>query len=144
MMQLLETMNIICNIEFTKVNIIYKSILKFVLLFQTLQQIAQRPIASIYVKPKKYLLIKVHEEWKPMAICAHNPAHVSKTQAKNTSKRQRRVEKQPLFIPNQKEQLGTHTREPSLWEWTKGCPISCLSPFTWREQCPMAIISAAI
>ena len=52
MMRLLETMNIICNIEFVKVNIIYKSILKFVLLFQTLQQIAQRPIASIYEKPK--------------------------------------------------------------------------------------------
>ena len=62
MMRLLEIMNIICNIEFTKVNIIYKSILKFVLLFQTLQQIAQRPIASIYEKPKKYLLIKVQEE----------------------------------------------------------------------------------
>ena len=52
MMRLLETMNIICNIEFVKVNIIYKSILKLVLLFQTLQQIAQRPIASIYEKPK--------------------------------------------------------------------------------------------
>ena len=62
MMQLLETMNITCNIEFVKVNVIYKIILKLVLLFQTLQQIAQKPIASIYEKPKKYLLIKVHEE----------------------------------------------------------------------------------
>ena len=33
-------------------NSTYKSILKFVLLFQTLQLIAQRPIASIYEKPK--------------------------------------------------------------------------------------------
>ena len=41
-----------CNMEFIKVNIIYKSILKLVLLFQTLQLIAQRPIASIYKKPK--------------------------------------------------------------------------------------------
>ena len=41
-----------CNMEFIKVNIIYKSILKLVLLFQTLQQIAQRPIASIYEKPQ--------------------------------------------------------------------------------------------
>ena len=41
-----------CNMEFIKVNIIYKSILKLVLLFQTLQLIAQRPIASIYEKPK--------------------------------------------------------------------------------------------
>ena len=28
-------------------------------------------------------------------------------QAKNTSRRQKRVGKQPLFIPNQKEQLRT-------------------------------------
>ena len=53
MMQLLETMNIICNIEFVKVNIIYTSILKLVLLFQTLQQIAQRPIVSIYEETQK-------------------------------------------------------------------------------------------
>ena len=52
MMQLLKTMNIICNMEFINVNIIYKSILKLVLLFQTLQLIAQRLIASIYEKPK--------------------------------------------------------------------------------------------
>ena len=48
--------------EFIKVNIIYKSIFKLVILFQTLQLIAQRPIASIYEKPQKYLLIEVHEE----------------------------------------------------------------------------------
>ena len=41
-----------CNMEFIKVNNIYKSILKLVLLFQTLQLIAQRPIASIYEKSK--------------------------------------------------------------------------------------------
>ena len=41
-----------CNMKFIKVNIIYKSILKLVLLFQTLQLIAQRPIASIYEKSK--------------------------------------------------------------------------------------------
>ena len=41
-----------CNMEFIKVNIIYKSILKLDLLFQTLQLIGQRPIASIYEKPK--------------------------------------------------------------------------------------------
>ena len=48
----MKYMDIICNIEFIKVNIIYKSILKLVLLFQTIQLIAQRPIASIYEKPK--------------------------------------------------------------------------------------------
>ena len=37
------------NMEFIKVNIIYK----LVLLFQTLQLITQRPIASIYKKPPK-------------------------------------------------------------------------------------------
>ena len=41
-----------CNMEFIKVNIIYKSILKLVLLFQTLQLIAQRPFANIYEKYK--------------------------------------------------------------------------------------------
>ena len=41
-----------CNMEFIKVNIIDKSILKLVLLFQTLQLIAQRPITSIYEKPQ--------------------------------------------------------------------------------------------
>ena len=41
-----------CNMEFIKVNIIYKSILKLVILFQTLQLIAQRLIANIYEKPK--------------------------------------------------------------------------------------------
>ena len=39
-----------CNTEFIKVNIIYESILKLVLLFQTL--IAQGPITSVYEKPK--------------------------------------------------------------------------------------------
>ena len=51
-----------CNMKFIKVNIIYKSILKLLLLFQTLQLIAQRPNASIYEKTQKYLLIKVHKE----------------------------------------------------------------------------------
>ena len=41
-----------CNMEFIKVNSIYKSILKLVLLFQTLQLIAQSPIASIYEESK--------------------------------------------------------------------------------------------
>ena len=43
-------MNIIYNMEFIIVNVIYKGILKLVLLFQTLQLIAQRPIASITTK----------------------------------------------------------------------------------------------
>ena len=62
MMRLLEIMNIIYDMEFIIVNVTYKGILKLVLLFQTLQLIAQRLIASIYEKTQKYLLIKVHEE----------------------------------------------------------------------------------
>ena len=119
-----------CNMEFIKVNIIYKSILKLVLLFQTLQLIAQRPITSIYEKTQKYLLIKVHGEWKPMTTCAYNAAHVSKPKQKTLVGGKG---KQALFILNQKKQLGTHTREPSLWEWTKGYPINFLSPFIGRE-----------
>ena len=41
-----------CNMEFIKVNTIYKSILKLILLFQTVLLIAQRLIASIYEKPQ--------------------------------------------------------------------------------------------
>ena len=41
-----------CNMEFIKVNVIYKNILKLVLLFQILQLIAQGPITSIYEKLK--------------------------------------------------------------------------------------------
>ena len=41
-----------CNMEFIKENSIYKSILELVFLFQTLQLIAQKPIASIYEKLK--------------------------------------------------------------------------------------------
>ena len=55
-----------------------------------------------------------------------------------------RVGKQSLFIPNQKGQLETHTKEPSLWEWTKGCPINFLPPSAWREQCPRAVISVEV
>ena len=47
-----------------------------------------------------------------MAICAHNPAHVSKPKQKTLAGGKR---EQPLLIPNpKKKQLGTHTREPSL------------------------------
>lgn len=52
MMRLLETMNIVYNMEFIIVNVTYIGILKLVLLFQTLQLVAQRPIASIYEKTK--------------------------------------------------------------------------------------------
>ena len=43
-----------------------------------------------------------------------------------------------------KRQLETHTKEPSLWEWTKDCPINFLPPSAWHEQCPRAVISAKV
>ena len=114
--------------KFIIANITYEGILKLVLLFQTLQLIAQRPIASIYEKTKKYLLIKVHGN-----MCTQpsprEPAHVSKPKRKNTSRRQKRM---------------GNTREPSLWEWTKGCLISFLPPFAWHEQWPRAITSVEV
>ena len=38
------------NMEFIIVSVIYKNYLKLIILFQTIQLIAQRPIASIYEK----------------------------------------------------------------------------------------------
>ena len=52
MMRLLETMNIIYNMEFIVVNVIYKGILKRVLLFQTLVRIAQGPLQVSMKNPK--------------------------------------------------------------------------------------------
>ena len=46
-----------------------------------------------------------------MATCAYNLAHVSKSKQKTPAGGKG---EQVLFILNQKEQLGTHTREPSL------------------------------
>ena len=100
--------------KFIVVNITYKGILKLVLSFQTLQLIAQRPIANIFEKPKKYLLIKVHGNMCTQ-LSPREPAHVSKPKKKTLVGGKRlRVGKQSLFIPNQKGQLETHTKEPNL------------------------------
>ena len=53
-MRLLENMNIIYNMEFIIVNVIYKGILKLVLLFQTLQLIAQKAHCKYLWKNPKY------------------------------------------------------------------------------------------
>ena len=45
-----------------------------------------------------------------MAIRAHNPAHESKPKQKKETLARGKGEL-PLFIPNLKEQLRTHTRE---------------------------------
>ena len=109
-------------------------------------------------KPKYLLIIKVHEGWKPMATCVVNvhfvgwtqpspmgPAHMSKPSPKNPNKKQRIENGQPALIHSwPKVQMKASTREPSLWGWTRGCPISFLSPSTWREQCPEVVISAEV
>ena len=46
-----------------------------------------------------------------MATCAYNLAHVSKPKQKTSAGGKG---EQRLFIPNQKEQLEIHTREPSF------------------------------
>ena len=85
-----------------------------------------------------------------MATCAHNSAQGNQPMWASPRKKALvggkglRVGKQSLFIPNQKGQLETHTKEPSLWEWTKGCPINFLPPSAWREQCPRAVISVEV
>ena len=117
-----------CNMEFIKENIIYKSILKLVLLFQILQLLLKGPL-QVFMKNPKIFTNKIHEEWKAMATCVHNPAHVSKPKQKTQLT---------------KRQLETHTKEPSLWEWTKGCPINFLPPSAWREQCPRVVISVEV
>ena len=48
----------------------------------------------------------------------HSPCE--QAQAKNTSRRQRRVGKQPLFILNQKEQLGTQYKGTKPLRMDKG------------------------
>ena len=53
MMRLLETMNIICKMEFIIVNVIYENILKHVLLFQTLQ-LTKGPLQVSMEKPKVF------------------------------------------------------------------------------------------
>ena len=87
--------------KFIIVNITYKGILKLVLLFQTLQLIAQRPIASIYEKTKKYLLIKVHGN-----MCTQPsprvPAHVSKPKQKTPARGKREWANSPCSFLTKK------------------------------------------
>ena len=69
MMWLLEIMNITYDMEYIIVNVIYKGILKLILLFQILQLIVQRPITNIYENQKYLLIIKVHENpWQRVLL----------------------------------------------------------------------------
>ena len=99
----------IWNSSFSKiVNVIYKGILKLILLFQILQLIAQRPITNIYENTKYLLIIKVHEGWKLMETCVVNVHFVGWTQSspkgpthmssKDSSKRQRIESGQPAPV----------------------------------------------
>ena len=123
--------------EFIIISVIYKSVLKLVLLFQTLQLIAQRPIAIIYEETQKMFTNK-----SPWGIKTHDNMRTQLSPCEQETPVEGK-EEQPLFNHNRKEQLGTHTRELSLWEWTKSCPLNFLSPPpTWCEQCPRAVTSA--
>ena len=139
--------------KFIIVNVTYKGILKLVLLFQTLQLIAQRPIASIYEKKPKLFTnkspwgIKTHGKHVLWLFCRMHtswPKRTSPVQKTLEEGKELRVDNQPLFITNQKEQLKTYTREPSPCEWTKGCSISFLPPSTWREQYPRVVMSTEV
>ena len=116
--------------------------LKLVILFQTIQLIAQRPIASIYEKKPKLFTNKSpwgiktygkHVLWLFCRMHTTWPKRTSPVQKTLEEGKELRVDNQPLFITNQKEQLKTYTREPSPCEWTKGCPINFLPLSTWRE-----------
>ena len=99
--------------KFITVNITYKGILKLVLLFQTLQLIAQRPIASIYEKTKKYLLIKVHGNMCKQPS-PREPAHVSKPKQKTPAGGKREWANSPCSFLTKKSNYGLNTREPSF------------------------------
>ena len=115
-----------CSMEFIKENSIYKSIFETCPIVSNITTNCSKSHCKYLWKNPKIFTNKIHEEWKPMETCAHNPAHVSKP--KQLTKRQ----------------LETHTKEPSFWEWTKGCPINFLPSSAWREQCPRAVISAEV
>ena len=111
--------------EFIIVSVIYKSVLRLVLLFQTLQLIVQRPIASIYEETRKKK--KKFTNKSPWGIKTHGNMRSQLSPCEQEAPPEGKGE-QPMFSPNQKEQLGTYIREPSLWEWTKGCLLNFLSP----------------
>ena len=70
----------------------------------------ERPIASIYEETQKK---KMFTNKSPRGIKTHG----NRCTQINPCEQETPVEgkgEQPLFNPNQKEQLRTHTREPSL------------------------------
>ena len=72
------------------------------------------------------------------------PAHVSKSKQETPTGGKREWTNSPCSFLTRKSNWGLNTREPSLWEWIKGCPISFLPPFAWREQCPRVITSVEV
>ena len=74
--------------KFIVVNITYKCILKLVLSFQTLQLIAQRPIANIFEKTQKIFTNK--SPWQHVHTTQpKGTSPCEQAQEKNTSRRQR-------------------------------------------------------
>ena len=71
-------------------------------------------------------------------------SHVSKPKSKGPQQEAEDWEWTTSPCSSLTKEQPTPTREPSLWGWTKGCPISFLPPSTWREQCPRTVISAEV
>ena len=136
--KLLKTMNIICNMEFIIDSAIYKSIETCPIILNNTTNCQKAYCKYLWKKPKLFTNkspwgIKTHGKHVLWLFCRMHttwPKRTSPIQKTSTKGKGLRVDNQPLFITNQKEKLETHTREPSLWEWTKGCPISFLPPST--------------
>ena len=89
--------------------------------------------------------MKTHGKHVSFRMHTTQPKGTSPCKQAYTKKHQQEVkENNPCSFLTKKEQLRTHIREPSLWEWTKGCPINFLPPSAWREQCPRAVILAEV
>ena len=137
--KLLETMNIICKMEFI-IRLLMKVFWNMSYCFKHYNW--PKAHCKYLRKNPKYSLTKVHEEWKPLANmcclgCAQlgpkGPAHVSKPKPKNHQQEAKNW-----------EWATSPCSSLTLWEWTKGCPTSFLPPSTWREQCPRAVILAEV
>ena len=110
-MRLLEIMNIIYDMEFIISKCYLQRYFKTCPIVSNITTNCPKAHCKYLWKTQKYLLIKVHEEWKPMATCVvdihfvgctqpnpKEPAHVTKPNPKDPNKRQRIESGQPALI----------------------------------------------
>ena len=129
MMQLLETMNIIATWNSSK-KIVFTKVFWNLSYCSNITTNCSKVHCKYLRKTQKYLLIKSMRNESPW-----QHMHITQPMWASARKRHKQLTKR---------QLKTHTKEPSLWEWTKGYPINFLPPSAWREQCPRAVISAEV